>query len=94
MTVHTEQAEPNYKHRCMTCRACVKLLVDAYGIDSSINVQMLKTPNDLLVRLVDLGYGINPEIGTLRKEKGDIFSECCTESFKAKSLQYVNEVLF
>ena len=37
------------------------------------------------------------DIGTLskkNKKKGDIFSECCTESFKAKFLRYVNKVLF
>ena len=41
-----------------------------------------------------LDNGIKPEIGTLKKEKGDVFSECCTESFKENILRYVNEVLF
>ena len=38
--------------------------------------------------------GKNPDIGTLKKERGGIFSDYCTEIFKAKFLLYVNEVLF
>ena len=34
------------------------------------------------------------DIGTLKKDRGEIFLECCAESFKAKFLRYVNEVLF
>ena len=41
-----------------------------------------------------LDNGRKPKIGTLKTEKIDIFSECCIESFKAKFLRYVNEVLF
>ena len=78
----------------MTCRACVQLPLDVDGIDTSINTQILKTPRGLIVRLADLYNGRNPEIGTLKKDKGDIFSGCCIESFKSKFLQYVNEVLF
>ena len=78
----------------MTCRACVKLLLDVDGIGDIINTQILKTPHDLLIHLAALENGINPEIGTLKKEKREIFSEGCTESFKAKYLRYVNEVLF
>ena len=33
-------------------------------------------------------------IGTLKKDKGDIFLECCAERFKVNFLRYVNEVLF
>ena len=63
-------------------------------IDDSIDTQMLKNPHDLLVHLEDLYHGRNPYIGTLKNERGDIFSECYTESFNAKFLKYVNEVLF
>ena len=34
------------------------------------------------------------DIGTLKKDRGEIFLECCAENFKAKFLRYVNEVLF
>ena len=55
---------------------------------------MLKTPHDLLLQLADLENQRNPEIGTLKKEEGDIFSECFTESFKEEFLRYVNQFLF
>ena len=35
-----------------------------------------------------------PDIGTLKKYRGDISFECFTDIFKAKFLRYVNEVLF
>ena len=54
MTINSYQDDPNYKHSCITCRACVQILIDVYAIDNSINTQMLKTPNDLPVQLVDL----------------------------------------
>ena len=41
-----------------------------------------------------LDNGRKPDIDTLKKDRGDIFSECCAEIFKAKFLRYVNEVLF
>ena len=44
--------------------------------------------------MADLDNGINPDIGTLKKDRGDIFLECCAENFKANFLRYVNEVLF
>ena len=66
----------------MTCRDCIQLPLNLYGIDSSIDNQMMKSPHDLLVHLVSLYNVINPDIGTLKKDRGDIFSECCAESFK------------
>ena len=93
ITVHPYQADTNCKHSRMTCRACVQLLLDVYRIDASINTQMLKNPCDLLVHLADLDNGRNPDIGTLKKEKGDS-SEFCKERFKAKFLRCVNGVLF
>ena len=41
-----------------------------------------------------LENGIKPDIGTLNKNRCDIFSEFCDEILKAKFLLYVNEVLF
>ena len=44
--------------------------------------------------MVALDNGRKPYIGTLKKYRGEIFSECCAEIFKAKFIRYVNEVLF
>ena len=33
-------------------------------------------------------------MSALKKDRGDIVSECCAESFKTQFLRYVNEVLF
>ena len=93
-TVHPYQYDPNYKHSRMTWRACVNLQLDVYGIEASINTQILKTSYDIIVHLEALDNGINTDIDILNKEKGDTFSECCTEISKAKFLRYVNEVLF
>ena len=92
--VHLDQADPKCNYSCMTCRDCVQLPLDVDGIDTSIDNQMLKPPHDLLVHLAALENGIKPDIGTLKKDIGDIFSECCTEIFKSKFIRYVNEVLF
>ena len=78
----------------MTCRACVQLPLYIYGIDDIIDTKIIKTPHDILVRLMALDYGRNPDIGTLKKERGGIFSECCNKRFRAKFILYVNEVLF
>ena len=94
MVVHTYQADPNCKHSRIIFRACVQLPLYVYGIDDSIKTQMLKTPHCLLLHLEALDNGINTDICTLKKEKGYIFSERCTESFKPKYLRYVNEVIF
>ena len=78
----------------MTCRDCVKLTIYADGIDTRIYTQILNPPHDMLVHLADLDYERNKDIGTLKKERRDIFSECFTEIFKEKFLCSVNEVLF
>ena len=78
----------------MTCKACIKLPLDLDIIYSSIDNQILKIPNTLLVYLADLYNGRNTYIGTLKKDRGDIFLECCAEIFKAKFLRYFDEVLF
>ena len=94
MTVHPYRTDPNYNYSRMTCRACVQLPLDVDEIDASIGTQMQKKPHDILVYLAALDNGRNPDIGKLKKDRGDIFLECCTERFKAKFLRYVNEVLF
>ena len=94
MTVQPDQDDPNCKYSHMNCRACVQLSLDIDGKDSRIDTQMLKTPNDMIVHLADLDHVRKPDIGTLKKDRGDIFSEYCAERFKAKFLHYVNEVLF
>ena len=84
--VHPEQDDPNCKHGCMTCRSCIQLPLYLNWVDDSINTQTLETSHDLLSHLAALDNGRNPEIGTLKKEKGDISSECCIESFKENFL--------
>ena len=85
---------PNRNHSHMHCRDYVKLPLNTYGIDVSIGNQILKTPHILLFHLSDLENGRKPYIGTLEKDRGDIFSECCAKIFKAKLLFYDNEVRF
>ena len=57
-------------------------------------LKCLNAPHILLFHLAALDNVRNPYIGTLNKERGDIFSEFCTKSFKEKLLLYVNGVLF
>ena len=94
MTVHPDQADTNCNYSRMTCRNCVKIPLDVDRINASIDTKMLKKPHDVLVHLAALYNGRKLDIGTLKKDRGDIFSECCAESFKAKFLHYINEVLF
>ena len=84
MTVHPDQADPKFKHVRMTCRACVQIPLDSYGIDSIIDTQNLKKPHDMLVNLAALDYERNPNIVTINREGRDIFLECCTEISKEK----------
>ena len=44
MTIHPDQADPNRKHICMTCKSFVQLPLDVNGIDAISNTQMLKNP--------------------------------------------------
>ena len=94
MTVKLDQADTKCKHSCMTCRACVQLPIYAHGIYDIIDTQIMNTPHGILVRLVALVNGINPDIGTLNKYKGDVSSDYFTEIFKARLLCYFNEVWF
>ena len=74
MTVHPYQADPKYKHSQINWRACVQLSIDVDGIYAIINTQILKTPHDILFHLEAYENGRKPEIGTLNKKKGYIFS--------------------
>ena len=42
MTVHPYQDDPNCKQIRMNCRAYAQLPLDIYGVDASIDTQMLK----------------------------------------------------
>ena len=57
-----------------------------------LGVAYLQTSID--VHLAALENGRKPDISKLKKNRSDIFSECCAESFKVKFIRYVNEVLF
>ena len=78
----------------MTCRACVKLPLYGNGIDCSIYSQIINRTHNILVRLLDFGNDRTSDVGILKKERGDVFSERQTEIFKARLLQYINGVLF
>ena len=91
--VHPDQAVPNFSHSRMNCTDCIQLPLDVDGIDASINTHMLKK-YILLVHLAALDNGRNPDSGTLKKDRGDIFLECFAERFKENFLRYVNERLF
>ena len=86
MKFHPYQADKNCKQSHMDCRAGIQLSLDVDGIYDSIYTQMLKTSHYFIVHLADLDHGRKTEIGTLNKEKGYIFSECCTDSFRGKFL--------
>ena len=94
MTVHPDHVDPKSNHSHINFRDFFQLPLDVDCIDDIINTQMMKPPHIILLRLEALGDGINPDIGTVKKDRGEIFSECYTELFKAKFLRYVNEVLF
>ena len=42
MRVHSDQADPNFNYSCMTCRACIKLLLDLDWIYASIDTHTKK----------------------------------------------------
>ena len=94
ITFQPDQADPKWNQNRMTCRDRVKLTLYVDGIDAVTDTQMLNNPHNMLAHLADLDYGINPDIWRLKKEKVEIFSQCCTESFKAQLIRYVNEALF
>ena len=59
----------------MTHRNYVKLPLDENKIDTINNSLMLNLPNDILVHLEALENWGKPEIVTLKKDRGDVFSE-------------------
>ena len=75
MMVHPDQADPKCNHSHITCRTCVQLLLYVDEIT-----------HRMLGHLTDLEYGRNPDIATLKKYRGDIFSEYFTDIFKEKFL--------
>ena len=74
MTVQPYQADPNCNYSHMTCSACIQLTLDIYGIDAIIYTQILENPHILLVHLAALDNGRNSDIGTLKKDRGEILS--------------------
>ena len=90
MTVHPYQYDPNCKHSRIPFRECIQLPLDVYGIDAIIVPQIPGKLHIFLVPLVALDNGINPGRGTLKKDSGEIFSECCTKNYKESFLHYVN----
>ena len=93
MEFHIDQADTKYNHSLMNFKDRIQLLLDVDGIYASIDTKILQNPHIILVHLLALDNKRNTDIGTLKKERGDIFSECCTESFKVKLLRYVNGLL-
>ena len=73
ITVHLDQADTNCNCIHVTCRACIQIPLDIDGIDSSIDTHMLVKTHILLVHLANLDNGRKPDIGTLKKGRGDIF---------------------
>ena len=67
--MHPEQDDPKCKKIRLTCRACAQLPLDVDVIYARIYTQIMETIHDILVQLVDLDYGRNPDIGTLKKDK-------------------------
>ena len=62
----------------MTCRAYVQLPLDIYGIDNITDTLMLKILHILLDHLEALYNRLNLDIFTLKKYRGDVFSEFFT----------------
>ena len=58
----------------MTCRAYIQLPLKLGGLEARIDTQMTKILPGLLVHLAGLDNGINPDIGTIKKDRGSIFS--------------------
>ena len=73
VTVHPDQADPKCKQNIISCRSCVKLPLYIDVIDGSIDIKILEPPHILLFHLADLENGRNPDIGTLKKDRGDVF---------------------
>ena len=79
--VHPYQADINCNYSRMSCRAFIQIQLSVDGVYTSIDTHMLEK-HILIIHLVTLDNGRNPDIGTLNKYRGDIFFYCCAESFK------------
>ena len=74
VTLHPDSADLNCKHSRLTYRACNQLPLDLDEIDASIDKKILKTLHDLLVNLEALDIGRKPDIDSIKKDRGEIFS--------------------
>ena len=66
----------------MTCRDYIQLPLDVDGIYASIDTKILKTPQNILLHLVYLDNGRNPDIGTFKKYRGYIFQNPTPKALK------------
>ena len=90
--VHIDQDDPNCNYSRMTYRSCIHIPLYVDGIYSSIDNHMLLKTHILLFRLVALENGRNPDIGTLKKDRGDVFCNVAQKSlmqnFYVMSMKY------
>ena len=73
MMVCPNQADTKFNYSRMACRACVQLPLVVDGIYSRIDSQIL-LKCILIVHLAALDNRRKPDIGTLTKDRGEIFS--------------------
>ena len=73
MTAHPDQADPKFKHNPMTLRECAQFQLYADGIDAIIDNKMLKTLHIIIFHLAALENGRNPDISTLKEDRGELF---------------------
>ena len=82
MTVHPDQAGPNWNYSHIACRDCIQLPLDVYGIDAIIDTKILENSHTTLAHLVDLDKGRNPNIVTLKKYRGEIFQNAALKDLR------------
>ena len=58
----------------MTCRNSVQLKLYVDGIDATIDTQILLTPHIILFAFMALYNRRYPNTGTLKRDRGDVFS--------------------
>ena len=74
MMVNSDQADTKFKYICTTCSYFVQIQFDAYGIDSSIDIQILNNPHYIWTDLEDFDNGRKSDIENIKKERGYIIS--------------------
>ena len=94
MTFHPYQAEPKCKHIFMICIFCVKIPLDAGGVDTRTYCQVFNETHGILFPLHDFYNERKPSILNIKKMRVCIFSYDCTEISKVIFLWYFNEVIF